>query len=369
MSRNSLGRVINPATKQLLDMKAFLPDEVAIPPGSTFACEIDDQVLAWKAMTVEKKVVQATKTFSSLLHDSSWTGLLPDITKDDDNIQSFSYFPLEGGSRFLEIRDPQGKLLGFRFPITDENIAILTASQTILSDTSGTSAPSTAPASPGISPSPTSQPGPVLENTTSTASPPGLVPASGNSPALHGHKRGTYSVKHWGVWGDYNKDFFMTKEMRTELDIANQWLKKNQGLFHEVSNVLRMVDASQYVHCRNNLEEEMGKVAGPDGQPLKPVAGVWHAVAININQVGSSSEKHQDWKDNKTSYNCVVPWGSWGGGDFVLWPLRMRIEVKEGFGFLFPGAIIAHSVTPIQKGRRYSLILLLTQLMEWIRSP
>lgn len=142
----------------------------------------------------------------------------------------------------------------------------------------------------------------------------------------------------------------MTKEMRNELDIANAWLEKNEGLFRE-SNVLRMVDASQYVHCRNNFVEEMGRVVGPDGKPLKPVAGIWHTVAINSNQVGNSSYKHQDWKDNKASYNCLVPWGSWGGGDLVLWPLRMRIEIQEGDGFLFPGAIIAHSVTGIRQGR------------------
>ena len=305
MPRNQLGRVINPTTKQLLDMRAFLPTEVSIGPGSTFACEIDDQVLSWKANTADKRVVTSTKTFSSLLHDSSWIGLLPDITKDDDNLQKFTYLPSSGGPRFLEIRDPRGKLLGFRFPITDENLEILKHSQSILS--------------------------------------------SGCAP--NGHKRGTFDVKHWGVWADYSKEFRMTKEMESELETATAWLERNQELFKEASNVLRMVDPAQYAHCRNNFVEEMGKVVGPDGHPLKPVAGVWHALAINSNQVGNSSNKHVDWKDAKTSYNCIIPWGAWGGGDIVLWPLKMRIEVREGDGFLFPGAIIAHSVTAIKQGR------------------
>ena len=119
--RSNYGRLKNSAH----NMKAFQPDEVVVPAGSTFACEIDDRVLAWKEVTADKMVVRTTKRFSSLLNDSSWTGCLPDITHEAENIQTFSYFPSEAGSRFLEIRDPFGKLLGFRFPIGNETITTL----------------------------------------------------------------------------------------------------------------------------------------------------------------------------------------------------------------------------------------------------
>lgn len=36
------------------------------------------------------------------------------------------------------------------------------------------------------------------------------------------------------------------------------------------------------------------------------------------------------------------------GGSLVLWPLKVIIEVPEGWGILFPGSLIAHSLTPIE---------------------
>ena len=285
-----------------------------------------------------------------MLHDSSWTGCLPDITKDDDNIQNFAYYPSRGGaSRFLEIRDPNGKLLGFRFPIKDEHLENLKISETILPQVSSHSTTT----------SPNSQPANELGSATSAVAAPAVAPA-----VPRRHKRGTFQVKHWGVWADYEKEFRMTKDMEDALDIVNPWVEKNEDLFTELSEVLRMVDPAQYAHCRNHFKEEMGKVLGPDGNPLKPIAGIWHTVALNRIQVGNASSKHIDWKDNRTSYNCIVPWGTWGGGDLVLWPLKMRVEIQEGDGFLFLGGLIAHSVMAIKQGKKTSLIGLEMKLMR-----
>jgi len=157
-------------------------------------------------------------------------------------------------------------------------------------------------------------------------------------------------VKHWGVWGDYAKSFRMTKRMEDDLAIANPWVEKNERLFKELSNVLRMVDPTQYVHCRNGFQELWDKEKGPDGNPLKPIGGIWHTLALNMGQVRDASKVHLDWKDNKSTFNCVVPWGSWKGGDMILWPLKMRIQIQEGEGFMFLGGLIAHSVTMLTDG-------------------
>ena len=108
-----------------------------------------------------------------------------------------------------------------------------------------------------------------------------------------------------------------------------------------------MVDPDQYVHCRNDFKEKMAEVDGPDGNPLQPAAGVWHALAVNLNQVGVGVKTHVDWKDTKSVFNCLIPWGNWTGGDLVLWPLKMRIQILEGEGFFFLGAITAHCGTEI----------------------
>jgi hypothetical protein len=39
----------------------------------------------------------------------------------------------------------------------------------------------------------------------------------------------------------------------------------------------------------------MEQVAEPDRKRLKPVASVWHTLAINRNQIKKVSEKYQDW--------------------------------------------------------------------------
>ena len=56
---------------------------------------------------------------------------------------------------------------------------------------------------------------------------------------------------------------------------------------------------------------------------------------------------HVNWKDTKSVFNCLIPWGNWTGGDLVLWPLKMRIQILEGEGFFFLGAITAHCGTEI----------------------
>jgi len=43
----------------------------------------------------------------------------------------------------------------------------------------------------------------------------------------------------------------------------------------------------------------------------------------------------------------VIPYGEWSGGDLILWPLKLRVQISEGEGFFFLGRLIAHSVTEV----------------------
>ena len=53
---------------------------------------------------------------------------------------------------------------------------------------------------------------------------------------------GIPSVRGTRPLPDYRKDFRMTKEMENQPGIANPRLEKNQGLFQEVSDTLRIAD-------------------------------------------------------------------------------------------------------------------------------
>ncbi len=286
-------------TRHLLKIKAFQFEEVKVPEGSTFAFQVNDRVLNWQEMIKDRRVIKCSKSYNSLLSQSTWK-TLPDITEDHNAPNSFAYYPSDHG--FLEIKDENGKLLGFRFPLKRENLEILKDCDEMVD---------------------------------------GLPTNTGK------HKRGTFNLRHWGVWADYSPDFMMSNDMQRDLEVARVWLSQNQDLFAEASDVLRMVDPEQYVHMRNEFRKFMEKEAAPDGLPLEQVAGVWHTVALNRKQVGNASTTHQDWKDGQQTYNCVIPYGEWSGGDLILWPLKLRVQISEGEGFLFLGRVIAHSVSEV----------------------
>ena len=332
-----VGQGLHPKTRHMLSLNAFHRHKFTIPLGQTFTTEVDNWVRDWLSKTLERTIITVDKTYNSLVHDSSWVGLLPDVTNDKENINYFSYIPSYGG--FLEIKDNEGHILGFRFPITPFNLAILKETEKILyqkkAATTGVDLPEREHQEEILSHE--------EEFIQSQPDGEGYESPGPSDP----HKRGAFRVRHWGVWADYGKEFRMTKQLEEDLAFGAPWLAANQGLFQEVSNVLRMVDPDQYIHCRNDFKEKMAEVDGPDGNPLQPAAGVWHALAVNLNQVGVGVKTHVDWKDTKSVFNCLIPWGNWTGGDLVLWPLKMRIQILEGEGFFFLGAITAHCGTEI----------------------
>ena len=101
-------------TRHLLRLKAFQFEEVEIPEGSTFACQVNDRVLDWQKRTKDTRVIECSKSYNFLFSQSTWK-TLPDITEDLNPSNSFAYYPSD--HRFLEMKDENGKLLGFRFPL------------------------------------------------------------------------------------------------------------------------------------------------------------------------------------------------------------------------------------------------------------
>lgn len=79
---------------------------------------------------------------------------------------------------------------------------------------------------------------------------------------------------------------------------------------------------------------------------MKMIAGVWAGLVINENQV-AAGEPHKDQEDARKGFNCVVPWGTWTGGDLLLWELKKRVEVREGQAVFFRGSLITHDVCNI----------------------
>ena len=159
-------------TRHLLTLKAFQFEEVEFPEGSTFACQVNDRVLDWQERTKDRRVIECSKIYNSLLSQSTWK-TLPDITEDLNAPNSFAYYPSDHG--FLEIKDENGKLLRFRFPLKRETLEVLKNCAEML---------------------------------------------DGLPTTIRKHKRGTFNLRHWGVWAAYSPNFMMSKEMKRDLEVA-----------------------------------------------------------------------------------------------------------------------------------------------------
>ena len=49
-----------------------------------------------------------------------------------------------------------------------------------------------------------------------------------------------------------------------------------------------------------------------------------------------------DHKDTKEGMNCVIPYGTWTGGDLLLWDIRQRVQIQQGQALFFKSSILAH---------------------------
>jgi len=97
--------------------------------------------------------------------------------------------------------------------------------------------------------------------------------------------------------------------------------------------------------------KEMKNSKRPTSAPLEPLGGAWHGVAINERLQEDDSKGHQDLMDEKTVFNCVLPFGSGlGRGDLILWQMKIRIGLGVGNGFFFFGSMVAHQVSTITEG-------------------
>ena len=161
------------------------------------------------------------------------------------------------------------------------------------------------------------------------------------------HKRGSYVVRHYAQWADFQRYVYHSSEYIKEKPAADAWLMANAALFEYLSNYLRIYQPESWLSMRNSIRK------ATDGE-LTGLATPWHGVAIGQGMGSEGGEDHQDWNDEPSVFNAVVPFGSqgWTGGEVVLWQLNMRVAVERGDCFLFKGAITAHRAEAVTSGQR-----------------
>ncbi|RPA70922.1 hypothetical protein BJ508DRAFT_336613 [Ascobolus immersus RN42] len=132
---------------------------------------------------------------------------------------------------------------------------------------------------------------------------------------------------------------------------AEDWLLANQELFQHVTDKMQVGFPKQFTKTQR-FKDDCAK----SGYPL-PVAGNWHGVAINQRMNQKGGERHVDWNDSKTVFNCVIPYGTFKNGNVFLPGVNVEIEVQRTDGFFFLGRICEHEVLPVTDGQRNVLDL------------
>ncbi len=157
--------------------------------------------------------------------------------------------------------------------------------------------------------------------------------------------RGFFFHRHYAGWADSAVSPFMSAEYRNDLPASEVWIAANKPLFDWISQDLRFLNPEMYV--------KMVSVNSMLPPGVFPHCSAWFGCAINQGiDDPHGTGTHLDKKDDYGTYNCVIPFGNYEGGDLVLWGLKMRMELRPGDVFLFFGSLIAHKVDGITSGKR-----------------
>jgi len=289
-----------------------------LPNGTSLESVVEDLYEEWKGERLNCIHIPSGIRFDTLLERSRQPkGILPLIAEQPEAIDGLAYYPSSLG--ILQIRDDKGVILGYRFKIPPDLLATLNASSKTLDAC-------------------------------------GMRSRGGGSG--YPLARGTHQSRNYCVWADYGKKYFESSDLLWDGEQGREWLRANKELFNYCSNQLRFLCPEQYVRMTGKVVKDManGKRSA-DGGKMRPLCGAWHGVSLNQGQV-SAGRGHQDWVDDKRLFNCVAPFGDgFGGGDLVLWQMRMRIQLEIGDGFFFYGSMVAHEVMEVTAGVRNSIDL------------
>ena len=312
--------IMQKRVKHLIAIKAFTRHSLPIPlpAGTSLESVVKTLYEEWEGERAGLLHIRSPILFETLLERTSRQpkGIFPLIAEERAAMNNFAYYPSSLGP--LQIRDNKGVILGYRFKIPLDLLTTLNTS----SKTLGTC---------------------------------GTRSSGGSGDPL---ARGTHESRIYSVWADYGKKYVESSELLRDGENGREWLRENQELFEYCSNQLRFLCPEQYVKMKGKVVKEMGKEKSADGRrKLKPLCGAWHGVGLNQGIV-SATRCHQDWMDDKRLFNCVAPFGDgFGGGDLVLWQMRMRIGLEIGDGFFFYGSTVAHEVMEVTEGVRNSIDL------------
>lgn len=110
--------------------------------------------------------------------------------------------------------------------------------------------------------------------------------------------------RHYASWGLHMKVIQESLEYRqVKARGGKAWLSANAELFRYVTEWLQLGFPEQFTRM-----ERYNNDCQFTGFP-RSMAGGWHGLAINQGMDINGGDRHLDWNDCKTVFNCVIPIG------------------------------------------------------------
>lgn len=151
---------------------------------------------------------------------------------------------------------------------------------------------------------------------------------------FRGIDRGSFSTRHYCIWAPYSKTPFISRELIEDGEAGFKFLKDNQGLWDQVSNILGQISPCTY---RRFLRY-------PLLNGLERLCGAFAGCVVNLGDKDPVQTKpHRDVKESIYGYSCVVPIGDYSRGALILYDLELIVELKPGDVFFFPDSLIHHA--------------------------
>ncbi|KAG0123255.1 hypothetical protein HOY82DRAFT_619514 [Tuber indicum] len=316
--------------KHLISSGAFTEQSLpgGMPRGSSLYAEVSPLQDEWEQARVGYRTI-TTKINYDTLRDRrrDQMGLLPLIMEHEKAAQPFEIVSSDLGPTLIQ--DSRGVILGYRFRIPTHLIRSLNDSRDLLAP----------------SPQKMRKRKPVAKLSTAR-----------NQMTRGQNVR--FQTRHYAIWSDRNPGYKESVELIRDGEQGREWLLANKELFDHCTQQLRFLSPEQYVRMTGRVVKDMAKTKGVMGEPIRPLAGAWHGVAINEGLEEDESKGHLDWLDDQNLFNCVLPFGDgFSGGELILWPLKIKVELRIGDGFFFFGSLLGHQVDRVTSGVRHSLDL------------
>lgn len=145
-------------------------------------------------------------------------------------------------------------------------------------------------------------------------------------------------------------EVYMSHDYRKDLPDSRDFIDKNEGLFEQLDNNLRLLRPESYKEYT-----EIDRFLGPDERRL---AGAWHGATIN-RDTGTDEEAkpRKNFKEWPHSLSAMVPFGEYTGGNVKFYNLGLEFELQPGDVLIYNGRVLSYGIEEVTDGYRHSLDL------------